>query len=61
MRQREGVISEAFITNVVRTSSAVVRVSYARRPQGTYEADAIIATLYSPSLESYFQPLHTKQ
>ena len=52
MRQREGVISEAFITNVVRTSSAIVRVSYARRPQGTYEADAIISPFENKVWES---------
>ena len=43
MRQIDGVIFEAIYYDVVRTSSAIIRVSHAHRlPVSTYEADAII-------------------
>ena len=53
MRQTDGVILEAIYYDVIRTSSAIVRVSYAcRLPASTYEADTVISPFENKVWES---------
>ena len=53
MRQTDGVISEAIYYDVIRMSSAIVRMSYTHRlPASTYEADAVISPFENKVWES---------
>ena len=53
MRQIDGVIFEAIYYDVVRTSSAIICMSYAcHPPASTYEADAVISPFENKVWES---------